>query len=77
MGVSTYTYLKWQRRAETIQRNAELLTADMIDELGMEHPLSDGPDLLAEAAERLALRLAAYGDSAMKRPTTKGKDDEQ
>lgn len=60
-----YERMKWLRRAETIQRKAAELLADMIEVVGVEHGVTDSADGVVEQAENLttssAPRPSKYG----------------
>lgn len=59
--VRLYHWRKWERRAETLLRNAEALFSDTYDALGVDHPFVNATDdtmaHMEEMLEKVQLRI--------------------
>ena len=61
-------YRQWASKASTILSKAEILMAELIDELGVDHHLTDEVDNILVAAQDTVNALRHYGSKSKETP---------
>lgn len=82
MNVSCHQWRAWQRRADTLHRNATALLSDVINRCGEEHAVSDRADNVVAELEELgdaisweAKNAKSKGRQSTPTPNVKDCDD--
>lgn len=67
MKPTTYKLRQWQRRADTLERNASALTSDMIDVAGVDYEMM-GENFTSQADDVVATsaNLASYLEACIR-----------